>query len=120
MTQSETYSFQALTRQLTLAALAGDDGGDAFVLQPLEQAAQLRAQDRLIAEAAEQRLDRVEHDALGADRIDGVTQADEQAFEVVLARLLDLAAFDVDVVHFELAVVDEVTEVVAERGDVLD
>ena len=53
---------------------------------------------RLVREAAEQRLDRVEHDALGADRVDRVAEADEQAFEVVLARLLDLAALDVHVV----------------------
>ena len=41
---------------------------------------------------------RVQHDALGADRVDGVAEPDEQAFEVVLAGLLDLAALDVDVV----------------------
>ena len=48
----------------------------------------------LVGQPAEQRLDRVEHDALGADRVDRVAQADEQPFEIVLAGLLDLAALD--------------------------
>ena len=39
---------------------------------------------------------------LAPDRVDGVAQADEQPFEVVLAGLLDLAALDVDVVDGEL------------------
>ena len=42
----------------------------------------------------EQRLDGVEHHPLGADRVDGVAEPDEQPFEVVLAGLLDLAALD--------------------------
>ena len=83
---------QPLAGERAVAALAGDDRGDALVLEPAEQPPQLRAQDRLVGEAAEERLDGVEHDALGADRVDGVAQADEQAFEVVLAGLLDLAA----------------------------
>ena len=51
-----------------------------------------------LRQPAEQRLDRVEHDALGADRVDRVAEADEQAFEVVVAGLLDLAALDAHVV----------------------
>ena len=37
--------FQAVPGQRALAALAGDDGGDALVLEPAEQAAQLGPQD---------------------------------------------------------------------------
>ena len=62
---------------------------------------------------------RVEHDALGADLLDGVFEPHEQAFEVVFAGLLDLAAIDVDVVDEQLLLVDELVEVVAERAHVL-
>ena len=48
---------EPLARERAVAALAGDDRGDALVLQPAEQAAQLGAQQRLVGEAAEQRLD---------------------------------------------------------------
>ena len=57
---------------------------------------------RVVRQAAEQRLDRVEHDALGADRVDRVAEADEQPLEVVVAGLLDLAALDAHVVDDEL------------------
>src|SRR5262249_10638315 len=46
-------------------------------------------------------------------------QPQEQPFEVVLPRLLDLAALDVDVVHAELALGDQFVEVEAQRADVL-
>ena len=58
---------QALAGERAVAALAGDDGGDALVLEPAEQPPQLRAQDGGVGQAAEERLDGVEHDALGAD-----------------------------------------------------
>ena len=57
----------------------------------------------VVRQAGKERLDRVEHDALGADRSDRVVEPDEEPFEVVLARFLDLAAFDVDVVDGQLA-----------------
>ena len=52
------------------ALLAGDDGRDALLLEPAEQPAQLRPQDRLVGQAGEQRLDGVQHDALGPDLLD--------------------------------------------------
>ena len=52
-------------------------------------------------------------------RVDGVAQADEQAFEVVLAGLLDLAALDVDVVDQQLLLLGQIVQVEAERADVL-
>ena len=42
--------------------------GQAAVLEPAEQPAQLAADDRLVGQRAEQQLDGVEHDPLGADR----------------------------------------------------
>ena len=56
MTQSETYSSSPCAGQLPRAALAGDHGGDAAVLEPTEQPPQLGAQDAVVGEAGEQRL----------------------------------------------------------------
>jgi hypothetical protein len=105
---------EPLARELAFAALAGDDGRHALVLEPAEQAPQLRAQQRLVGEAAEERLERVEHHALGADRVDREAQAQEQAFEVVLAGFLDLGALDVHVVDRDLVLGDHLVEVEAE------
>ena len=82
-----------------VALLAGDDRGHAAVLQPAEQAAQLGAQNGVIGQSGEQRLDRVEHHAFRADGIDRVPSRMNRPFEVVLAGLLDLAALDMDVVE---------------------
>ena len=60
---------QAVARQCAFAALAGDDGGDAPGLEPLEQPAQFGAQHLLVFQAAEERLDGVHNNALGADRV---------------------------------------------------
>ena len=70
---------EALTREMMLAALTGDDRRDAAVLQPSEQPPQFRAQNRLVRQAREDRLDRVEHEALRADRANGFVEADEEA-----------------------------------------
>src|SRR5262249_20270392 len=110
---------EALPRQGALTALAGDDGRHALVLQPAEQAAQLGAEDRLVRQAREERLDRVEHDALGADRIDREPEPDEEPFEIVVAGLLDLAALDLDVIEHDLLLLDQRRQVEAERGHVL-
>ena len=61
---------QAVAGERALAALAGDDGRDALVLEPAEQPAQLGAQDAGVGQAGEQRLDGVQHDPLGADGVD--------------------------------------------------
>ena len=61
------------------------------------------AQDAVIRQAGKQRLDGIQHHAFGADGFDGVAQAQEQPFEIVFAGLLDLAAFDVDVIEGQLA-----------------
>ena len=56
----------SLSRERALAALGGDDGRDPLILEPAKQAAQFRAQDGGVAEAAEERFERVEHDPLRA------------------------------------------------------
>ena len=58
---------QAVAGERLLALLAGDDGRDALVLEPAEQPAQLGAQDRLVGQPGEERLDGVQHDPLGPD-----------------------------------------------------
>ncbi len=110
---------QPLARQRAVAALGGDDGGHALVLQPAEQAAQFGTQDGFVLQAAEQGFQRIEHDAFGADRVDQIAQPDEQTLQVVVARLLDFAGFDVDLVDDQLAVGFQLGQVEAQRGDVL-
>ena len=51
--------------------------------------------------------------------IDGIAEPDEESFQVVLASLLDLAALDVHVIDGEFAVLLQLLEIVAKRGDVL-
>ena len=108
------------TGQRAFAALGRDDGRHFALLQPGEQPPQLRPQHRRIAEAAEQSLQRVEDDAFGTHGPDGVIQPDEQAFEVVVPRFLDLAPLDAHVIHGDALGGDEARHVVAERDDVLD
>ena len=110
--------FQPVPRDRRLALFAGNDGRHAAILQPAEQPAQLRAQDGVIWQSGEQRLDRVEHDAFRADGIDGVAETDEEPFEIVLAGLLDLAAFDMDVIEQDHFLRGELVQIEAERADV--
>ncbi len=103
MTQSETYSSSPWR-----VSVPSPRSPVMTAVTPLSlsQRNSRRSSARRIAwfrQAAEERLDGVEHHALGADRVDGVAQADEQPFEVVLAGLLDLAALDVHVVDDQLA-----------------
>ena len=112
--------FQAVARQRAFAALAGDDGGNALFLEPFEQTAQFGAQQQFVFEAAEQGLDGIDNDALGADGVDGIAEADEKALEIVFAGLVDLGALDLDVVDGDLLLGDQLFDVVVERADVLD
>ena len=108
----------AITRELALAALASDDGGDALVLEPGEQAPQLGAQDRAVGKSREQGFDGIEHHTLGANGVYCVPEPNEQAFEVVLAALLDLRALDSNMVDRELPGCDQSFNIVPERGDI--
>ena len=111
---------ETLARQRAVAALAGDHGSEPAIFQPTEQASQLGAQHSRILQSGEERLDRIEHDALGTDRVDGEAEPNKQPFEVVLAAFLNLAALDADVIDGELTFGDQRIEFVAERGDVAD
>ena len=89
--------FQPLSGQRVDAALARDHGGDAALLEPRKQPAELGAQHGGIAQAREQRFDRVEDDAPGADRLRAWSRRMNSAFQIVLAGLLDFRALDPDV-----------------------
>jgi hypothetical protein len=102
-----------------LAALAGDERGHAAILEPAKQPPQLRTQHHFAGQSGEQRLDGVEHDTPGADRVDGMAEADEETFEIVVAGLLDLAAFDAHVIEHDLFLSLQQLEVEAERAQVL-
>ena len=109
---------EPLPRQQALAALACDHGGHAPVFQPPEQPPQFGPDDPVIRQAGEQRFDRVEDDALGPDRLNRVVQPDEQAFEIVVAGFLDLAAFHADIVDGQFLRRDQLRKVKAQRRDV--
>ena len=109
---------EPLPRETALAALAGDDRRHSLVLEPAEQPPDFGAQDPVVREPAEQGLDRVEHHALRADRVDRMARSDEQALEVVFAALLDLRALDADVVDHQLVLTDQPLEIEAQRRHV--
>ena len=118
MTQSVMYSSRPWRVMPAVAAFPGHDGGDAFVPQPVEEPAQLRAQHARLGQSGKERFDGVEDDPLGADGVDRVPQADEQTVQVVLAGLLDLVGLDPDVVQRELLARRERARVEPERREI--
>src|SRR5436189_3705556 len=73
----------------------------------------------MIGQAGKQRLQRIEHDALCLDGIDGVAEPDEEAFEVVFTGLLDLASLDMNMIEINEFFRYQVVKVKAERADIL-
>ena len=71
---------KSIARQRAFAPLAGDDGSHAFFFQPVEEPAQFGAQYQLVFQAAKQDFDRVNDDALGADRVDRKAEPEEKTF----------------------------------------
>ena len=87
--------FQAVARQRALPAFPGNDGREVSSLsQRNRRRSSVRRIDSL-SKSGEQSLDAVQQHAFGADRIHGVTQPDEQGFQIVLAGLLDQAPFQI-------------------------
>ena len=107
--------FQPLAGESSLSALAGNDRGDALVFEPAEEPPQLRPNDGLVRKRREKGFDRVQHDTTRSDRIDGITEPNEQTLEVVLAGFLDLGTLNTDVIHHQLLLLDERREVEPER-----
>src|ERR1035437_7096430 len=77
------------------------------------------AQQRVIAEGPEQRLDRVQDHPLGADRLDPMPEADEQRLKVVLSSHRQLATINPNVVDRKLPTLDQTRQIPAERPGVL-
>src|SRR4029077_13168621 len=91
--------FQTKTSERDVAALTGHDDCDTFFLEPAKQPAKLRANDGLIRQCAEKNFDRIEHYALRLDRINRVTESNEETFKIVLAGFLELRAIHEDVIQ---------------------
>jgi hypothetical protein len=94
--------FDSVPGKRSFTRFGGNDGGDAFLLQPAEQAAQLGTQNVVVAKTGEQRFDRIQHHTFGPHGLDRALQADKQPFEIVLAGCLDLAALHANIIHEEL------------------
>jgi len=111
---------QPVAGQLPLPALSGDDRRHAFVLEPAKESTQLGAQNGLVGQAGEKHLERIEHDALGADGIDRMVEPDEQSLQIIHAARLDLAALDMHVIESDFFAPNQAGKVEPERGDVGD
>ena len=101
-----------------VAPLSGQDDGDAPVLEPAHQPAELRPHDRVVAERAEQHLDGVQHDALGAHPPDRVVEDREERFEVEFSRRDDLGRIYPEREHREQATALKLVEIESERSHV--
>ena len=109
---------QPMARQVFAPGLGSDERRHAFVFEPAEEPAQLGAQDGLVGQAGEQRFQRVQHHAFGADGINRVTEPDEQPFQVILAGLLDFTALDVNVIEQNFFAPDQARQIKSEQRDV--
>ena len=105
---------ESLPGEGPLAALARDDGRDALLLQPAEQPSQLGAEDRRRSSAPRTAIRWCRGPRAWRRRADRITEPDEQPFEIVLAGLLDLAAFHAHVVDRQLLRGDQLGQVEAE------
>ena len=102
---------ETVARQRVFAAFAGDDRRYAERFQELKQPPNLGAQNCRVRETGEQRLDRIEHYPLRADRLDRILQPDEKSFEVVLARLGDFIGIDMHVIDRQHALAGQFVEI---------
>jgi len=110
--------FQPLACQRGFAPLSGDDGGYAFLLEPAEQAPYFGAYDKRTAQGGEERLDRIQHHAPRADGINREPQTNEKAFQVILARLLDLRSIDMNVIDRQGLLGHQSVQIMAKGGRV--
>src|SRR5690606_2395741 len=73
---------EAVAREGSVAAFRGDDGRELAVLEPPKEPAKLGPKDSVVIERAEERLERVDDDPFGADRVDAVSKPDEEPLEI--------------------------------------
>ena len=95
--------------------LGRDDGRQALLLEPAEQAPDLGAQDARVRQFSEEGLDGVQHDALRPDLLHGIGDANEEAVEVVLPGFRNLDSRDEHVVEEQLLLGHQRRQVEPER-----
>ena len=96
---------QPMPRQRSFSLLGRHHRRKVAVLQPAEQPPQFRAQDRHIGEPGKERFQRVQNHPLRSHRIHGVLQPDEQALQIVVAGLMNLARLDPHEIQEQLLLV---------------
>ena len=89
----------------------GNNGGKIVVVKPAKQPLQLRPQYCGVGHTSKERLNAIKNNALCLDRLYRVGQTDEQAIEVVFARLGNLASFNEDVIDQQLFALDKVAKI---------
>src|SRR5471030_1152924 len=62
---------KAMTRKRATPKLAGHDCGDLFRLEPTEKSFYLQAENACVCDAREERLDRIQNNAFGANGVNG-------------------------------------------------
>src|ERR1017187_7689147 len=82
--------------------LGGNDRGQSFLLEPVEQAADFGAQDTWVWHLAEERFNGVQDDSSRPDPLDSVGNSNEEAIEIVLPGFRNFASRNVHVVNEQL------------------
>ena len=119
MTQSETYSSNPCRVRVPSPRSPVMTAVTPLLLHPFEEPPQFRAKNADVRESTEQRLQRIQHDTLRADGVDGDAQSDKQPLEVEVAGFLDFAAHDRYVVDQQFFARAERFEIESHRSDVL-
>ena len=118
ITQSATYSSRPKRVRVRSPCSPVMTAVTPFVLRKRNRRFNSARRIIVVGKAGKERLDGVEHHPLGADGVDGVTQADEKPFQVVFAGLLDLASLDVHVVESELLARHQIIQVETEGSEI--
>src|SRR6202790_4056466 len=84
--------------------LGGNDRGQSFLLEPVEQAADFGAQDTWVWQIAEERFNGVQDDSPRPDPLGCIGNSNEEALEVILAGFPKLASRDGHVVYEQFLV----------------
>src|ERR1700674_4340554 len=99
--------------------LGGNDRGQSFLLEPVEQAADFGAQDTWVWHLAEERFNGVQDDSPCPNLLDSVGNSDEEAIEIILPGFRNLAPRDVHVVQEQFLIGHQAIQVETQRSGVL-
>lgn len=106
-------------RELPFAALGGDDGGQAAIFQPLEEAHQFGAKDRLVGYRGKERFDGIQHNAFCLDRINGESDTNKQSLKIEVARFRNLIGALMWTWSMPSFLFDELVDVESQGADIL-